>query len=680
MQRYWLIVVRSLAALFILTAAVFFILNLPVLYTDLQRVCDTCALTPPMLEQLEAAGWAVRTYSLYLIFLSLLVAIGNVILGVLIFRHHSTDRMALLVAVTLASFGLSLTVTDQFKAAFPSLSFMASLVGFAAILLMGATFCYFPDFRTAPRWSHFLALAFFLVECLSRLLPKTDHEAISSEQLLLALEWILLLAMAATQIFRYRRLSTPLQRQQIKLPAFAFLVTILLIIISVQIPGDGLWGNLAGQTLYMVSLLLIPISFTIAIVRYRLWKIDPLINRAIVYAALTGMLMAIYTCVIFVLGTALKEKNTTFVSLMGTIAVAVMVQPLHRKLQALINRLMYGDRHEPYAALVRLGDRLEATTSPERVMDAIVSSVREALRLPYVALVWPNGEIAAANGTPALTPLRVDIIYQGERVAELLVEPREREDLWSKEDRRVVTDLVRQAGAAIYAVRLTMELQRSRQTLVTAREDERRRLRRDLHDGLGPEIASFSFRVDAARHLLRTDPDQTDRILSDLQMDIRNAVDLIRRLVHNLRPPALDEYGLSGAVAELVRDHRSAGLEFVVELPPALPVLGAAVEVAAYRIVQEGLTNVNRHARASQVRLIIALEEERLVIEISDNGIGLPPVSKPGVGLTSMRERAEELGGMFTIKSRPEGGTRIRAELPYSDGRDRHDEITRPAG
>lgn len=680
MQRYGFIAVRSLATLLILTAAALYILNLPVLYTDLQRVCETCALTPPIREELEAMGWAARTYSLYLLFLSLLVAMGNVILGVLIFRHRPNDRMALLVAVTLASFGLSLTVTGPFDAAFSSLSLVASLVGFVAQLLMGATICYFPDFRTAPRWSHFLALAFVSVESLSRLLPNTEHEAISSEQLLLAMEWMLLLAMAATQIYRYHRFSTPLQRQQTKLPAFAFLVTILLIIISVQIPENGLWGNLAGQTLYMVSLLLIPLSFSIAIIRYRLWAIDPLINRAIVYAALTGLLLAIYTCVIFVLGTALKEKNTTFVSLIGTIAVAVMVQPLHRRLQTLINRLMYGDRHEPYAALVRLGDRLEATTSPDRVMDAIVNSVREALRLPYVALVWPSGEVVAANGIPGPDPLRVDIVYQGERVAELLVEPRDKEDFWSKEDRQVVSDLVRQAGAAIYAVRLTLELQRSRQTLVTAREDERRRLRRDLHDGLGPEIAAFSFRVATARHLLWNDPDQSDRILSALQIEIRNAVDLIRRLAHNLRPPALDEYGLTGAVTELVRDHRGAGLKIALEIPPSMPMLGAAVEVAAYRIVQEGLTNVVRHARASHVRLMMVLEGERLVMEISDNGNGLPPVSRPGVGLTSMRERAQELGGIFIITSRPEGGTLIRAELPYLDGGDHHDAIARPAG
>lgn len=677
MQQNLLKVFRILAVMLVFAAALLYVINLPILYLELNKVCDTCTIKIQIQEQLGWIGWTSNGYSLYQLLLSLSYAVGSVVLGGLIFLKRPNDPMALLVAVTLATFGLILTITESFYLAFPSLSILAKGISFIATVLFGAMVCYFPDFRTAPRWSHFLGLSLLIVVIMGNLLPMNLQKLFWPDWLYYT-EWTILLAMGGTQIYRYRRLSTPFQRQQTKLLAFAFLISVILIIVSVQFPSHKLWGIFLGETLYFTALSLIPISFFLAIIRYRLWSIDQLINRTILNVILTGTLLAIYGGVIFILSATFQVKGSTFVSLIGTVVVAVLVHPLHRRLHMLINRLMYGDRQDPYAALVRLGNRLEATSTPELVLDAIVTSVRDALRLPYVSLVWPSGKIAAESGISLLDLRRVDVLYQGERVAELVFEPREKEEEWSKEDRQIMSDLARQAGAAVHAVRLTQELKRSRQTLVTAREDERRRLRRDLHDGLGPEIAAFSFRIAIARHLLRSDPDQADEILFALQSEIRNAVDIIRNLVHNLRPPVLDEYGLGEAVAELVRRNRGDNIEVKLEIPFPLPMLDAAVEVAAYRIAQEGLANVTRHAHASQARLALLVKGEILLVILEDNGVGLPPIRRPGVGLTSMRERVEELGGTFIITGRAEGGTIIRAELPNQNGGKNHATIARP--
>ncbi|MET3697820.1 histidine kinase/DNA gyrase B/HSP90-like ATPase [Bacillus oleivorans] len=680
MQRNVFKVFQISAIFIVLAAAALYVLNFPVLYRQLQQVCDTCAITGSIQGELESLGWSASGYGLYLLFLSVSFAFGNVFLGIFIFRKRFNDPMALLVAVCLAIFGLTLTVSESFYLAYPFLSHFSKFINFIALLLMGAMICYFPDFRTTPRLNHFLAGSYLLVELLGHFLTLEQQELIFPDWLYHPLEWTILLVMGASQMYRYRRLSTPIQRQQVKLPIYAFTMAVLFVIISVQMPLDGLWGNLLGQTLYFIALSIIPISFAIAIIRYKLWAIDSLINRTILYGALSGILLAIYGSAIFIFGAAFQAEGTTFAAIMGTIAVAILVQPLHNRLQKIVNRLMYGDRQDPYAALVRLGNRLEVTTTSELVLDAIVSSVRDALHLSYVALVWPNGEIAAESGNLEEGSKRLDVVYQGEQVAELVFTSMEKEDEWSNADQQIMNDLCRQAGAAVHAVRLTQELQRSRQTLVTTREDERRRLRRDLHDGLGPEIAAFSFRVATARHLLRNEPEQADQILSDLQVEIRNAVDLIRQLAHNLRPPVLDEYGLAAAIGELVRINRGAGIEITLHIPSPLPVLDAAVEVAAYRIVQEGLGNAIRHAQASEILLELALKEEMLILQLADNGLGLPKVTRPGVGLASMRERSEELGGTFTIMSRIEGGTLIRAEIPNYYRGEQNVKSTRPTG
>jgi signal transduction histidine kinase len=262
--------------------------------------------------------------------------------------------------------------------------------------------------------------------------------------------------------------------------------------------------------------------------------------------------------------------------------------------------------------------------------------------------------------------LCASLIYQGETVGYIVLAPRAPGESFSPADRRLLDDLAREAGVAVHAVRLTMDLQHSRERLVTAREEERRRLRRDLHDGLGPTLASLAQRLDTAGILVPRDPDAAVALLGDLKVQVKATITDIRRLVYALRPPALDELGLVSAIGEHAAYYNeSNSLRISLEAPERLPPLPAAVEVAAYRIVLEALTNVARHAHAQTCRIRLDITEApALCLEITDDGGGLPTGYRAGVGLTAMRERAVELGGECRIEPGPTRGTRVWARLP----------------
>lgn len=210
------------------------------------------------------------------------------------------------------------------------------------------------------------------------------------------------------------------------------------------------------------------------------------------------------------------------------------------------------------------------------------------------------------------------------------------------------------------------EIQVARERLVTAREEERRRLRRDLHDGLGPTLASLFQRLDSALRLVHPDPHGATALLADVKTQVRSVIADIRRLVYALRPPTLDEFGLVGALREHASQlNADKAVRVTISAPDSLPPLPAAVEVAAYRIAVESLTNVFRHAQASECSVTLRLADG-LWIEVGDNGVGLPAGAHAGVGLTAVRERAAELGGEVRVAAGAEGGTTITARLPLA--------------
>ena len=422
---------------------------------------------------------------------------------------------------------------------------------------------------------------------------------------------------------------------------------------------------------------LVPVAFGVAILRYRLYDLDIVLNRTIVYTVLSGLIALLYVGLVLGAQLVIGVDRGLTTQAVATVVAAAAFQPARTYVQRTVDTLFYGDRYRPYEALSRLGVLLEHSPVPETVLPGVVESVAVGLRLPYAAVELREGDgwvTAAAHGEPVRETETFPMVYQDEEIGHLIVGRRRAAGTagtrvapgFGVADRRLLADLARQAGVAAHAVQLTLALQRSRAALVTAREEERRRLRRDLHDGLGPALAGVILGLHAAGANVRKAPDRALDQLTGLSAQVEDAVRDIRRLVYGLRPPALDELGLALAIRrEAARLEGGVdGLAIAVEVPDdGLGTLPAAVEAAAYRIVSEALTNVTRHSRARACAVRLVRDDGRgLSVEVRDDGQGLD--GRPaGVGLTAMRERAAELGGSFRIESLGPG-TRVLAHLP----------------
>jgi signal transduction histidine kinase len=472
--------------------------------------------------------------------------------------------------------------------------------------------------------------------------------------------------------------SADIEREQIKWLVYALGIYVVLSALTSLFAGlwPGFrWGMELSIVVTNLGILGIAIAAAIAILRHRLYDIDLIINRTLVYSALTIGVAGLYGLVVGALGVLFQAGSNGFVSLLATGLAAILVQPMRDGLQRLVNRLMYGERDDPYAVLSSLSRRLEGSFTPEATLPAVVETVAQALKLPYVAIsLKMEGDFknVASYGVEGGERMQLPLIYQGEIVGQLRLSTRSPGEVFTPAEQRLLRDIARSIGVTAHTVLLTQDLhhlagdlQRSREELVKSREEERRRLRRDLHDGLGPQLASMKLNIEVARNLVSRDPSAAETLLVDLRSQSQAAIGDIRRLVFDLRPPALDELGLIGAIQEYIRQISGRdGLQIRLDSPKDLPPLPAAVEVAAYRIALEALANFVRHSQGSNCRVSLSSTNRQLQVEICDDGLGIPPEIEPGVGLTSMRERAAELGGTCVIEALPQRGTRVLAQIP----------------
>jgi signal transduction histidine kinase len=708
----WLLLARAVWLAVAALALGLFAAGIPAQFAQLQVMCPAGSNCPPLdgvgqllpanLRALQDLNLSVGFFAAYAVALDVALAAVYSAVAALIFWHKSTDRMALFVALALLTFATA-TFTDTMYvlvAAQPAWWPLVAVLNFIGLASFGLFLYLFPDGRFVPRWTRWMALAW-----IAWLVPKywipTWPDLNSWTIWLDAVVWLGAFGTVVyAQVYRYRRVSNRVQRQQTKWVIFgitAGLVGFLGIGIALDwmaptpISAGVLAAFMVGFALCYLAMMLIPLAIGIAMLRHHLFDVDVLINRTLVYGVLTACVVGIYVLIVGSLGALFQTRGNLLIALLATGLVAVLFQPLRDRLQRAVNRLLYGERDDPYAVLTRLGQRLEATLAPDTVLPTIVQTVTEALKLPYAALALngPAGlTVVATHGTPAATPLQLPLAYQNQPVGELRLAPRAAGEAFSSADRRLLDDLARHAGVAAYAVRLTAdlrrvnaELQRSRARLVATREEERRRLRRDLHDGLGPALAAQTLKVGTAKYLVTRDPAAAEALLTELEADIGAALAEIRHVVYNLRPPALDELGLVGAIrASAAQYHpryahagvgdEMGGLRVVVEAPEPLAPLPAAVEVAAYRIVHEALANVVRHAHAQTCHIQLALmaqdEQMLLCLDITDDGRGLPRARRQGVGLVAMRERAAELGGTCVVTPGPINGTCVSAHLPLS--------------
>jgi signal transduction histidine kinase len=475
---------------------------------------------------------------------------------------------------------------------------------------------------------------------------------------------MLLLALAtlglavAGLVWRWRH-ADPLDRQRLLWFALAFVLPILAL-------GLSAW-DLGTPWIFALVSLPLPVAIGVACLQHRLYDVDVVLNRSLTYGALSLAIAGLYAVTVGGVGAMLRQQDAGWLPWAAAGVVAISFAPLRDALQRGANKLTYGQWSQPAEVLAATGRRLTDATDVPGLLQTLADELGEGLRLPYVEILDAEGDRLALHGEPSDTPETMPLQAYGAPVGVLRWSGRDLRDT----DRALIRDVAGQLGAVVHSAALLGSLRASQERLVLAREEERRRLRRDLHDGLGPALAGLTLQVDTLRHQLRTDGADADSSLLDLRTGIQSTVLDVRRIVEGLRPPALDELGLAEALHQLVRRLEVADgprVEVSVEVSDRLP---AAVEVATYRIVAEAVTNAIKHAQARLVRIHVSVDPTCVLVEVCDDGAGSAAVREDGVGLVSMRERAEEIGGRLSIESAPDRGTTVRAQLPVATGRQR---------
>ncbi len=463
-------------------------------------------------------------------------------------------------------------------------------------------------------------------------------------------------ALALAVTIGRRRGASAERRAQLRWLIWAGIVFLALVLASRVLP------TAIGDVAFALGTAFVSGSIVIAVTRHGLYAIDRLLSWTIVYAILLGGVVLVDLGIYALVGTLFDDRVTMLLALLVVIAIYT---PLRNQLYRVVSRWVNGARSDPYEVVSQLADRLERAGDAQSQLDELARSIARAFASGFVRveLDRPDGSVLAAQTTAHVADAAIDLPLQhgGHEIGRIRMQPGRRPAVSSR-DRRLLSDIVRLAAAALRNAELSRELQFIREDLVTTREEERARLRRELHDGLGPLLGGIRLRLEAARNLAERDPQRSLAVLDAAIDESSEVVGEIRRLVHDLRPPALDDLGLARAVAQQAQRLSGPSLDIAVEAS-GLPVLSAAVEVAAYRIASEALTNVVTHADARRAAVRMHATADALVVEITDDGVGIAADRTAGVGLSSLRERAVELGGTLELlPAHP--GTLVRAKLP----------------
>jgi signal transduction histidine kinase len=478
------------------------------------------------------------------------------------------------------------------------------------------------------------------------------------------------LAAVAHLVVRARR-ETDEGRRALKTMATALgvLVTsfILLQFWPERAPGRELLEMLAVPALF-ASQILMPLAVLLLVLRSRLWGVDIAVSRATVWTLLTSAVVALYISVVWAVGRLLPVDDEV-AGLLAAASLALAVQPLRGWLQRRVDRIVYGDDSDPVSLLARLGEQLRGSGDGDGTLAALVESLRSGLRLGGVeVLAHEEPKIEAHSGltgdehgpdTKVELPLVVDHREIGSLV--LRATPGQRLDLRTI---RVVQHLSDVVAVSLDLAQANQRLRAASQRLGEVRHEERRLLRRELHDGLGPSLAGVGLGLAAARSKLTHDVPGALHLLTELEAELCRRTDDVRLLARSLLPTQLDEGDLAEALEVLTERFEGSGLRIDTTFS-APDTLDTRHQIAIYHVAAEAVLNAYRHAGAAKVEVTVAADDEGVTLEIVDDGVGVDPQARPGVGLQSMRERADELGGTLTVQPGPTGrGTQVRLVLP----------------
>jgi signal transduction histidine kinase len=495
----------------------------------------------------------------------------------------------------------------------------------------------------------------------------------------------LFLAAASAPLVRMRRAAGE-ERQQLKWIAYAVTVTAVAYIPLTFLPDSTATG-LADIAIGFGILL--PIAAGVAIFKHRLYDIDIVISRTLVYGSLAVFITAVYVGIAVGVGTLVGSggKPNPALSILATAIVAIGFQPVRERVQKVANRLVYGKRATPYEVLSEFSGRVAETYAADEVLPRMARVLLEGTGAES-ATVWLRGNaelrpaatfpdapglhepLAMRNGTlPALpgATRAVEVRHQGELLGALSVSKRRGEALTPIEE-KLVDDLAHQAGLVLKNVGLSAdlrarleELRASRQRLVSAQDVERRRLERNLHDGAQQHLVALKVKLGLVQMLLGRDPAKAAATLAQLKGDADEALETLRDLARGIYPPLLADRGL---VVALESQGRKAVLPVRV-VAEGMGRYAQDVEATVYFCVLEALQNVQKYANASEVVVLLHTEEGMLVFEVIDDGAGFDVKSvRKGAGLTNMSDRVDALGGSVEVVSQPGAGTRVRGALP----------------
>jgi signal transduction histidine kinase len=473
LRGYWLALARLVCLTLCVMSVVLYFASVQSYIANhfCMGVTSTChTFGPVVVRTIQGPGLGIYTIVRDTIF-----SLGYWLVAAFIFWRKSDDRMALLAVVTLGTFpivfnnGFISTLSSPWWFPAHSMSFLGSLC-------FSLFFYVFPSGHFVPSWMRWVFVVVIISGVLNTFFPFSSFNPFYRFQVLNNLIFIGgIVSIIAVQIYRYRRVSSPAQRLQTKWVVYGvslgWVGYLVLLIIRIFFPSlyqtNPLVNVITGIVLYG-CVLLVPFFIGLAILRARLWEIDVLINRTLVYGILSVCVVGVYVLVVGFLGALIGTSGNLVISLLATGLVAVLFQPLRAWVQRGVNRLLYGQRDEPYSVITQLSQRLEATLAPDAVLSTIVETVAQALKLPYVAILLKQEDtfqLAASAGELVGEPLVLPLVYQKDTIGQMRLAPRTPGEPFTPADQRLLDELARQAGLAAHAVQLTADLQRSYEQL-----------------------------------------------------------------------------------------------------------------------------------------------------------------------------------------------------------------------
>lgn len=593
--------------------------------------------------------------------------------GVLLSIQVTTQVVAWSLAVALVVHLARSPRAGRVRRAVPTVAVALLLIGWAVRadlawwLLFPIIPATFPDGRFVPRW-------FVVPTAVSVLLGAVVVVTGAVPGVIVGLLQLLL---TTGQIHRYMRRSTTAERESARWAVLGSLsgilgFALLWVLEGGEVAAHGPWS----EGLAALAGLMFPAGFALGLLRPRVAAVDTLLRVVLMLIVAVPVLAAAFWLAVTTVravqplvlralpGAALTADTPWWA---GALVVAALAAPVLRGSRWAAGQVVHRGRADAPVAAVRLGRALVAEGDTRHVPGLVVAEVSGALRSPGAELRG-DPALAARRGELSDVVHEFPVLYRGEQVAVLAVSPRRGESALTATDIEVVRRMLMTAAPALHGTRAAAELADAHARTLVAREEERRRLRRDLHDDLSPSLSGIALSAAALTLRARGSDPELAGDLADLHGDVQQAVAQTREIAYDLRPAVLDDQGLVAAIRSRVHGPHADGLDLVVEASPERPSLPAAVDLAALRIVQEAVSNVRRHAAASLCTVRLRVRDDRLMLSVTDDGRGLPARVTAGIGLTSIRDRARELGGTADISTAPGGGCRVTVELPTNPG------------